>query len=377
MPEQIQQQQQQQEQPTTTHVQTEAVVDPSVTEWTGPSREELIKAMDSAAADDTETSAEPAAQTKPDTSEHADKSKAAAPPPAAEDKPDAGGETAKTDGEEQLPKLARLLREREKARAAEDSPAERIKAEPARAIEGARAEAQKIIEQARAEAESLREQTRKRLAASPRDVLRELNADPQTVVDDLAREGTPEWRAVQAAQRELEQLRAKVAEFDSFKADIQRYREEGQRAAADARRQQAEQAFLSAAASAERCPSLHALYEPDEILAKAWRVIDLIRSETGRTPTDPEIAEYLEYQATGRLGRLREGQSAATTTGSAAEKGAPKAGNGKPPAGSRTLNAASASERRAGPRPISEMSPEEQRAALIEEAEAALRTAKP
>lgn len=139
---------------------------------------------------------------------------------------------------------------------------------------------------------------------------------------------------------------------------------EQQRAAGRAR---AEEIFLSHA-NAEKAPNLHLLHgSPEAVLALAHKTA----SELGLTDVAsiPKIAQYLEYEAAKKVAAIRgqgatEGQRQAGATSQQSPAGRAN--------GSRTLSTSLASERRATPRSLDEMTPAEQRKALIEEAAAAM-----
>lgn len=314
----------------------------------GPSDAELLAALrEAGGTESVDVEAEEKAA--------AERTAAAAAPKPKEGVPAAEGEPA-TDPDE--PKIAATLRAREKAfreRQEAESYAARLKAQ-------AEAEATRIREEAkeraRLEHEEYLRQQREKFASSPTEYLRTLAKDPNEIVDAVNREGTPEWRALRAMQAQLAEATEKARGAEQVKAEFERWKEEQAQQAHQQRIEQVKATFLAHHASPEKAPYLHKRYEPEEIFAKA----DALARQWQRAGIDfahSDIVEYLEHESRKRLGAVASPPQQV----SGASGNAPKVKAN----GSRTLSAASGSERRATPKPIDEMSPEEERNFLLAE----------
>lgn len=343
---------------TTTADTTEQTPPEAPDDFGGPSRDDLIAAVrEAGGTDSVDLEAEAAA--------------AGTPPPA---KPE--------PTTEEEPKIAALLRAREKAfaeRQEADTYAEQRKRQ-------ADEEASKIIAEAkkRAEEEWANEVAakRRRFEESPTEAIRSLGKNPDDIVNAVMREGTPEWQEFRRIQQELEATKAKASDVDKVKEELAAFRK-----AQDDERQQAyvhqvRTQFLAEHASADKVPHLYreaataaALLEttPEDIvfdranrLAMSWQKSGL---KLGVDFDRNDVAAYLEHQSKQRL-------AAAGTTPqqvSGASGNAPKVKAN----GSRTLSAAAGSERRTSPKPLHEMTADEERDALIEEARKARAAYKP
>jgi hypothetical protein len=249
------------------------------------------------------------------------------------------------------------------------------KARAERMLREAEEAKQRMIEEARAEARRLVEEERQafqnRFRTSPTEALRELG-DPNDVADAVLREGTPEAKALAAAREEARQAREEAKKGSAALSEIEKFRKE-QAAERQAMQQaQVRHEYLSTHATPEKAPYLHARWEPEEIfqrsvaLAHQWAQEGL---EYKKDFDDNTIAEYLEHQSRKRISALNG------TPANQVPAGAPAKGPGlatKVTANApRTLSAAAGSERRTSPRPLHELTPEEQRKALIEEVAAA------
>lgn len=264
------------------------------------------------------------------------------------------------------PEIAKILRQRAEQQRAREAELNSGKTAAERLVEDARAraqaEAERIIAEARAKADAEIAALRER----PLDAIKRIGWDPAKLVDEVAREGSPEWRAQKALEaadaaraKELEELRATVGTLTKAQ---QAFVEQQQQAA----RSRAEEIFFDHA-SEEKAPNLHLLHgSRDAVLALAHKTA----SELGMTDVAsiPKIAQYLEYEAAKKVAAIR-GQGAPEGQRQAGASSATPAGRAN---GSRTLSTSLASERRAAPRPLEELSPQEQRKALIEEATAAM-----
>ncbi len=286
-------------------------------------------------------------------------------------------------GDPDEPRIAAILRAREKAQA------ER---------EAARNHAQELIEQARQESERLLAQAREQankdwqeelarrraeFSQSPTAALRQLASDPQEVIDAVVREGSPEARAIAQLQKELAETRQKATVGEDVKKQLDELRAERQREAQEREVARVRSEFMGNHANAEKAPHLHARWDAEEIFARAnnlaasWRQggLQLVKvgSPKGETDFDfDDVVNYLESDSKKRLTSVLK-----LTPAQQSGAGAPAKEPGNAPKfvanGTRTLSAAQGSERRTSPKPLSEMSPAEQRQALIDEVAAARR----
>lgn len=274
--------------------------------------------------------------------------------------PPAGTEPAGAEVTE--PKIAAVLRAREEAHQkrldAEDYAAQRRQA--------AEREAEQIVAEARRKAaadyEADLQQRRAQFQATPAARLRELGT-PEEIHDAVMREGTPEGRAHNAllAQVKAAEEKAKVAE--AVKADFEAFKQQAAKRETEAQLREVEHRFMTTHATPEATPYLHKRYEPEEILAKAHaKAAEWTRAGVPFAHSD--VAEYLEHQARQRLAGVPVPSQQVSGGGSAQKVRA---------AGSRTLSAATGSERRASPKPLEDMSPEEERNALMDAAAEARR----
>lgn len=281
---------------------------------------------------------------------------------AAGEPPPASGEPS---GEADEPKIAAVLRAREKAFA------ER---------QGAQDYAAQLRQQAEKEAGEIRALARKQAAddyeadlrarrqkfqESPTEAIRQLGFKTDDMVDAVTREGTPEWKAMRQLQQELAEAKTKAGTVDAVKADFDAFKEQLQARETIAARTAVEQQFLSVHASPEKAPYLHKRYDAEEIVQKAHAKANEWAA-AGIPFAHSDVAEYLEHQARQRLAGVPFPSQKVSEGGSGQKV--------RPATGSRTLSAAGGSERRAAPKPIEEMSPDEERAALIEAAAEARRT---
>ena len=269
------------------------------------------------------------------------------------------------------PKVARLLREREKAHA------ERMASEDyaTKRRQEADAERQRILEETRTEArkefEAERERLRKEFAADPLERIKQIGT-PEEVADAIQRAGSPEYRAQQQLQRELAELREKASAGEDARKQFTEWKAEQARAAQEAENQKVYDAFLTEHASKEKAPYLHARYDREEIIERGNRLADQWRKSGLEYRKDfdlKDISEYLESEAKKRLSAL-----ASPAPQVRAVPGSPAGNASKVSAnGSRTIPVSASSERRAVPKPFNEMNDEEQRKDLLEAAQSARR----
>ena len=267
-------------------------------------------------------------------------------------------------GDPAEPAIAAVIRAREKAFA------ERQQAEDFAANRRAQAEAEaaKVLADARARAaadyEAELQARRQKFHETPTEALRQLGFKTEDLVDSVTREGTAEWRAIRAAEERAKAAEAKAGAVDTVKADFEAFKNQIAAREQEAYRANVERQFLTEHAAPEKAPYLHKRYEPDEIISKAHALANQWRA-AGVPFANSDVAAYLEHQARQRLAGV-----AAPPPQVSGSSGAPKVRAN----GSRTLSAGQGSERRASPKPIEEMSPDEERQALMEVAAEARRT---
>lgn len=290
---------------------------------------------------------------------------AAGQPPPVKPEPAAATPAAPaTDADE--PKIAAVIRAREKAFQ------ERQQAEDyaAQLRQRAELEAKQIREEARAKAErdhaDWLTQQQRRFQENPTEAIRALAKDPQDIVDAVIRDGTPEARAMREMQQRIAEAEKRAAVGEQAKTEFEQFKLEQQQLAHAQRVEQVKTSFLSTHASPEKTPYLYKRYDAEEIFAKANA--KAIEWQKAGVPFDhADVAQYLEHESRKRI--LGEGSSTPQQV---------SGGNGNATKvkanGSRTLSSAAGSERRASPKPIEEMTAEEERAALMAEVAAARRT---
>jgi hypothetical protein len=283
-----------------------------------------------------------------------------------------------------VPEVVRLIRAREQAQKVRDegkSAADTLLSE-ARA-EGERIKAE-MIAQAKAEAQAIARQQLEQLRSKPLEAIKQIGWNTQDLVDQVTREGDPQWQAMQQLRAQQEQFgnqvktaeeRAKAAEEAAKAYTVQV--EEAQRIAA-------EHEFMGLA-TADRAPSFRKAAESFVQSAKAMglnvtheqvmiqRAHEAARDirKAGGVATPATVVQYLEYVTAQSMGGGAVGQVVDTTQQAAASQNSRPTGRAN---GTRTLSAAGASERRSAPKPIHDMSPAEERQALAEAAAEAMRT---
>lgn len=294
------------------------------------------------------------------------KPKKAEPKPEGEEapkSPDAPAETL-----EGIPKLRSVLRAREEAQRLRES-AQGERETILKELAGQRAQAQQemaAIQQMKAETEAERQKLA-RLRANPMEAIKELGWDPKDLVQNVIREGTPEWQALTRQQGIIEKLEARLNAYETGQSPQQKaQRDAYERHQQQQARTNVVQQFLGLVPQES---ALRTLYDEAEIVARADRVADSAR-EKGYVATFAEIRDYLESDAEERLSKRAAhvpGQTSGTNGQAAAKT---KAGSGQ-----RTLSSSASSERRAAPKPFSELKTEKERhQALVEAAKEATRT---
>jgi hypothetical protein len=285
---------------------------------------------------------------------------------------EAAGDPPVEPAVEEEPRIAAVLKAREKAQAEREAARNEAEEYRARARQEAEEWKQQAIAEAKAEVERERQKLRDEFRANPTATLRALG-DPTEISDAVMREGTPEARAQAQIQRELAETKQLAQSAAEAKKELETMRAEIAREKHEAALAKVRADFLSAA-SKESAPYLHARYDEDEIFEKADRQARAWQKQGLKLGSDfdfKDITQYLELDAKKRLTAVGVSPSRQVSEGAPAKEPglAPKV----PANGSRTLSAAQGSERRTSPRPLSEMTPDEQRAALIEEVAAARR----
>lgn len=323
-----------------------------------PSREELIAAARAVGGAE---SADVAAE------EQAAAERAAAP------QADPGAAPAEAPpAEEEEPRIAALLKAREKAAAERE--AARNHAEEM--LRQAREESERIMREAREQAQRAyqaeQEALRQQFQRSPTAHLRQLG-DPQEIADAVMMENTPQARALAKLQQEIAKAQQTGQTVEELRAELQALREEKQREEHQRQLMEARQRFLSMTTK-EATPHLAARYDADEIFARGNQLAAQWRSQglqLGRDFDFGDVAQYLERESKQRLAQL--GLTPAQQVSAGAPLREPGNAPKVPANGPRTLSAAAGSERRTSPKPVAEMTPEEERQALIEEVAAARR----
>lgn len=280
-----------------------------------------------------------------------------------------GTGTEQAPGKAAKPSIEDILRGREAKQEQRDLAAEteRIRAEAAADREAAKRER----EEAAADRALLA-----KLKKNPVEAMKELGWTGEQFIEEVTREGTPEWKAMKRLEAENEALRAKTEKFEQF-LDAQQKKElaaaeRTQAAAQQAELKDTEQKFLSMVPEGS---AMRLLYDDDEIILQGHKLAYDLRQKSGGQllASYEDLRDYLEKKATQKLAKVLESRSGQPSEKSAPAQssGSTKAAPQKPGTGSRTLSTSSASERRASPKPIREMSPAEEREALIAAAKAA------
>lgn len=271
-------------------------------------------------------------------------------------------------------RLAAIMRRREAAHAE----TQRQREEAQRIIQEAEQTRQRLIDEAKAEAkriaeEAARERTR-RYDESPLDAIRADGIDPQKLADDLLRQNDPTYREIRALKEQVAKTAEEAKAASKVREELERMRREQAEAEQRAAMQAVEQRFIAEVATPEKTPHLYARWEPEEIiahtrnLAQRW-VNDGLKY--GVEFDDRDVVAYLEQQSKERLSKLAAPATPAQQVSAGAAATPPGTAPKVQANGPRTLSAAQGSERRTSPRPLHELSPEEQRKALMEEVAAA------
>jgi hypothetical protein len=330
----------------------------------GPGRDELVAALEGidleAAANETPEQVQ-AAQAAADAAKVA-----AAAPPADE------------------PEVVRLIRAKEQAQKVRDegkSAADQYLADAK--AEGERIKAE-MIAQAKAEAQAIARQQLEHLRSKPLEAIKQIGWNTQDLVDQVTREGDPQWQAMQALRAQQEQFGNQVKTAEERAAAAEAAAKQYTAQVEEAQRVAAEHEFMGLA-TADRAPSFRKAAEtfvqsakamglnvtPEQVMIqRAHEAARTIR-QAGGVATPAAVVQYLEYVTTQQTGGGAVGQVADTSQQAAATQNSRPTGRAN---GTRTLSAAGASERRGSPKPIHEMTPAEERQALADVALEAMRT---
>lgn len=275
---------------------------------------------------------------------------------------------------EEEPRIAGILRAREKAAAERE--AARNHAEEL--ISRARQESERMMsearEQARRELDAERERLRTEFRSNPTATLRTLGT-PEEINAAVLREGTPEWTKIRQLESELAETKKQAGEVGDVRQQFEQFKQEQAKQAYETQVAHVRNAFLTEA-NTEKAPFLNARYEPDEIFQKAdalalqWKKGGL---ELNKDFAYSDLVQYLERDAKKKIQPLFSSSTPVHQVSAGAPEKEPGNAPKVPANGPRTLSAAQGSERRTSPKPLHEMSTEDQRKALIEEVAAARR----
>lgn len=244
-------------------------------------------------------------------------------------------------------------KEREEAQALKTKIIEEAQATKAQILAEAKAEAAKFIEEQRATFQA-------KFREKPLQAINEFGIDRARLVDEVTREGSPEWQAQKRQEAALEEARKETAELKAWREKQEAEAKANEERRIQYGRAQTEKAFVALVPEGS---ALRALYDESEIVAKGHALADAYNKKTGEVATLEELRDYMEEQAAKKLATIRGEQP-----GTSVSAGKPKAN------GPRVSSAASASERRTSPKPIRDMSPDEEYEALKAAAADAMRT---
>jgi hypothetical protein len=230
---------------------------------------------------------------------------------------------AAEEDEDEAPKLAAVVRAREKAsRMRREAEAQRMEIERDRMR----------LDMERRELEQLK-RAREAMARDPLAGLKELGVDLRDLTERAAMEGTPD-----AQLRELrEALEAQRKELEDYRRGQTAREMEQTRAKAEAE-------FFGMAKQEEQFPFLAARAElhPELVKSQAYQLQEQYYKQTGKVPTLQEIAEALDYLASEEYRHVSEREARRGASKAAEPGNGPAAGK---PRTSRTLSTARAGEK--------------------------------
>lgn len=274
-------------------------------------------------------------------------------------------------------RLAAILRAREEKHAELEAQRSR-----ARSIEeDAQRRAEQTLREAQEKAQRLIDeqlaQHRAQFAAGPTAALRAMGLTSQEAIDQVLAENDPKAKAIAEARQRAEAAERTAAQAVKTVEEVKAWREQQAAQAEQARQQQARDVYLSQLATKDAAPYLHARFDPDQIFEASLQTYrDWTQGGLKYQVDfdDRDVLAYLEKQSKERVTKL---VPPTTPAASQVGAGAPATVPGNAPkvtaSSPRTLSAAQGSERRAAPKPLSEMTAAQQRQALIEEVAAARR----
>jgi len=257
--------------------------------------------------------------------------------------------------------LAKLLKSREKAQAQRNEADEYV----ARMRGEAESVASTIIREAQERARRIEQETEARIRARLDEQL-----SPEALLAKQADAADPQVQLRRWMESELKKRDEELAKRDAALKQIADAQEEQRSAGQQIRVKQAEQAFV-ASAKKDSHPALLALYTPGEILRQGHALLAEAREvDRNFACTDAELLQVLEGRAKSRLLENREALNSALQQVAATQG---KASPGQKAPAPRTLSAIASSERRATPKPSSEMNETEMEKAMRAAARAAIR----
>lgn len=299
----------------------------------------------------------------------------AKPAPKAEDKP--ADEPAK---ESDLPPLTAAIRQRvqehtQKQVTEAQTQAERIKAE---AVEQAKSEAARILKEAQEQARAEQEAWRNQWRSSPLDALKKQGIDPDTLVNEVVKEGSPEWKLLKQQEQAVAELRQQQAETKRWRDEQAAREKQFEEMQAQQRRNATVQEFISLA-NPEKAPHLRQVAEeahrilspfipsmrnPDDwvVLLGDHAHAQAVQSNGG-VASLADLVQHLDYVAREQSAAKGQAQdpSAAPTT---RDQGVAKSAQNQRAPGPRTLSASTAGERRSSPQKPSRLDEEDLLAAM-------------
>jgi hypothetical protein len=194
------------------------------------------------------------------------------------------------------------------------------------------------------------------IASNPIKLVTEAGHSADDIIRNIQLSDDPQWKITQQLQRQLAETNEKIEQErrqrEQFVTAEQQRQQQYVEQQSQRAHQQAVHTLLNDFASPDKAPSLHRLYDPEEIVDRVQRLALDYQKRTGEVAPLDELAEYAEQQARKRL-------DGADAPGSRSEPPKVK-GNGP-----RTLSAAAASERRATPRSTRDMTDEEQQEHIL------------
>lgn len=273
-----------------------------------------------------------------------------------------------TPAAEEEPNWKRLIAAREKAQAERAAAQDYATEAKKRAEEEAKAIVEAAKKQAADEIAQERQRWKDRFQLDPEGALAELGSGEEVGrhIIDL---NTPQGKALAQIKKDLQEARKAGGEVKDVRKEFEDFKKQVEADKNRSAYETAKQEFFSVHATKEAAPYLNARYNAEEIESRANKVAK-DWTEAGIQFALSDIAQYLEHEAKEKLASLGApaGQQVRPATSG---KIAPQVSAN----GSRTITAAAGSERRASPKAFHEMTPEEQKADLIEEARKAWKAA--